>query len=62
MIPLEPTSSKIRNDDYRTRGARGGSKLNSTLHESSATALLRSATPKKNVPCFSDLSATDFFF
>jgi len=31
----------------RTRGARGGSKLNPTLHESPATASLRSATPKK---------------
>jgi len=29
--------------------------------ESPATASLRSATPKKNVPCFSDLRATDFF-
>jgi len=32
---------------YRTRGARGGSKLNRTLHESPATASLRSATPKE---------------
>ncbi|MBI2410613.1 MAG: hypothetical protein HYV32_01790 [Candidatus Kerfeldbacteria bacterium] len=29
--------------------------------ESPATASLRSATPKKNVPCFSDLRATNFF-
>ncbi len=37
---------------YRTRGARGGSKLNRTLHESPATASLHSATPKrKNVSC-----------
>src|SRR3989344_5546257 len=31
------------------------------MNESPATASLRSATPKKNVPCFSDLHATDFF-
>ena len=31
----------------RTRGARGGSKLNRTLHESPATASLHSATPKR---------------
>jgi len=42
---------------YRTRGARGGSKLNRTLYESPATASLHSATPKrKNVPCFFDFS------
>src|SRR3990167_10052596 len=36
----------------RTRGARGTSKLNRTLHESPATASLHSATPKrKKVPC-----------
>src|SRR3990167_162725 len=31
----------------RTRGARGGSDLNRTLHESPATASLHSATPKR---------------
>jgi len=31
------------------------------MNESPATASLRSATPKKNVPCFSDLRAPDFF-
>jgi len=47
---------------YRTRGARGGLKLNRTLHESPATASLHSATPKrKNVPCFSDFAGMDFF-
>ena len=47
----------------RTRGARGGSKLGRTLDESPSTASLHSATPKrKNVPCFSDLRAPDFFW
>ena len=47
---------------YRTRGARGGSKLNHTLHESPATASLHSATPKrKNAPCFSDFRRGGFF-
>ncbi len=46
----------------RTRGARGGSKLNCTLRESPATASLHSATPKrKNVPCFSDFRGGGFF-
>jgi hypothetical protein len=47
---------------YRTRGARGGSKLNRTLHESPATASLFSATPKrKNVPCFLVFRGGGFF-
>jgi len=47
---------------YRTRGARGGSKLNRTLHESPATASLHSATPKrKNVPCSFDFRGGGFF-
>src|SRR3989344_4795704 len=47
---------------YRTRGARGGSKLNRTLHESPATASLHSAIPKrKNVPCFSYFRGGRFF-
>src|SRR3989344_4791652 len=47
---------------YRTRGARGDSKLNRTLDESPATASLHSATPKrKNVPCFSDFRGGGFF-
>ena len=53
----------------RTRGARGGSELNRTPHENPATASLRSATPKKNVPCsfdfrggiFSKMKRTFFF-
>jgi hypothetical protein len=46
----------------RTREARGGSKLNRTLHESPATASLHSATPKrKNVPCSFDFRGVDFF-
>ena len=46
----------------RTRGARGASKLNRTLHESPATASLHSATSKrKNVPCFSDFRGGGFF-
>ena len=53
----------------RTRGARGGSELNRTPHENPATASLRSATPKKNVPCsfdfrggiFSKMERTFFF-
>jgi len=46
----------------RTREARGGLKLNRTLHESPATASLHSETPKrKNVPCFSDFRGVDFF-
>ena len=46
----------------RTRGARGGSKLNRTLHESPATASLHSATPKrKNVPCSFDFRGGGFF-
>ena len=31
------------------------------MNESPATASLRSATPKKNVPCFSDLARDRFF-
>ena len=47
---------------YRTRGARGSSKLNRTLHESPATASLHSATPKrKNVPCSFDFRGGGFF-
>jgi hypothetical protein len=34
---------------YRTRGARGGSDQNRTLHESPATASLHSATPKRKM-------------
>ena len=46
----------------RTRGARGGSKLNPTLHASPATASLHSATPKrKNVPCSFDFRGGGFF-
>ena len=46
----------------RTRGARGDSKLNRTLHESPATASLHSATPKrKNVPCSVDFRGGGFF-
>ena len=46
----------------RTRGARGGSELNRTLHESPATASLHSATPKrKNVPCSFDFRRGGFF-
>ena len=46
----------------RTRGARGGSKLNRTLDESPATTSLHSATPKrKNVPCSFDFRGGDFF-
>ena len=46
----------------RTRGARGDSDQNRTLHESPATASLHSATPKrKNVPCFSDVVVVKFF-
>ncbi len=46
----------------RTRGERGGSKLNRTLHESPATASLHSATPKrKNVPCSFDYRGGEFF-
>ncbi|HBA45488.1 TPA: hypothetical protein DCZ09_00195, partial [Candidatus Nomurabacteria bacterium] len=45
----------------RTRGARGSSKLNCTLHESPTTTSLHSATPKrKNVPCF--LFSRGWFF
>jgi len=36
----------------RTRGARGVSELNCTLHKSPATTSLHSATPKKNVLSF----------
>ncbi len=47
----------FKTNDVDTRGARGGSGLNRTLDERSATASLHSATPKrKNVPCFSDLA------
>src|SRR3989344_3611985 len=47
---------------YRTRGARGDSKLNRTLHESPATASLHSATPKrKNVSCSFDFRGGGFF-
>jgi hypothetical protein len=47
---------------YRTREARGASKLNRTLHESPATASLHSATPKrKNVPCSFDFRGGGFF-
>jgi len=46
----------------RTRGARGGSELNRTLHESPATASLHSATPKrKNVPYSFDFRGGGFF-
>jgi len=46
----------------RTRGARGISKLNRTLHESPATASLHSATPKrKNVSYFFDFRGGGFF-
>ena len=46
----------------RTRGARGVSKLNRTLHESPATASLHSATPKrKNVPCSFGFRGGGFF-
>jgi len=54
----------------RTRGARGGSKLNRTLHESPATASLHSAAPKRKMflafricarPIFSKMERTFFF-
>src|SRR3990167_6427951 len=43
---LEPIFKTKAN---RTRGARGGSKLNRTLHESPATTSLHSATPKRKM-------------
>ena len=65
---LEPI---FKTEANRTRGARGGSKLSRTLHESPATASLHSATPKrKNVPysfdfrggwIFSKMERTFFF-
>src|SRR3989338_8499800 len=56
---LEPIFKTKTN---RTRGARDGSELNRTLHESPATASFHSATPKrKNVPCFPDFRGVDFF-
>jgi len=64
MTSLEPTLSKIRNNEkYHTRGARGEAKLNRTLEQSPRHRLAEPRrTPKKNVPCFSDLCAPDFFF
>jgi hypothetical protein len=56
---------------YRTRGARGVSELNRTLHESPATASLHSATPKKKCslrfwfcarPIFSEKGKDIFLF
>ena len=45
----------------RTRGARGGLKLNPTLGFRPATASRTRRTPKKNAPCISDLRAGEFF-
>ena len=62
LIILTPTNC--------TRGARGGSKLNRTLHESPATASLHSVTPKEKMSLallifagvdFSKMERTFFF-
>jgi len=39
----------------------GGSSFVEKDTENPTTASLRSATPKKNITCFSDLRAADFF-
>jgi hypothetical protein len=52
----------ILTKDNRTRGARGGSKLNRTLYESPATASLHSATPKRKMfLAFLIFARVDFF-